>query len=262
MGLDLSQVVRSTETVLKQHAPAIFTGLGITAMISSAVLTGVATPKALKAVEEKKIEEDVDILTPIETVKTVWKFYIPPVTAAAAGIGMLMFANNEQTRRSAALATAYAISESKLVEYSEKVKETIGEKKEKEVREAILDDQIKRTPVVESEIVNTGKGDFLCMDAFSGRMFRSSHDALTIVQYELNKRLDDRDYISLNEFYELVGLSGTDGGDRLGWRVGCNGLKRDGLEIMHRHYGPAENGEPCCLIHYNIEPEYGYEFYC
>lgn len=50
-------------------------------------------------------------------------------------------------KRTAALATAYKLSETALTEYKEKVVETIGEKKEQLVRDKIDKDHIDKDPV-------------------------------------------------------------------------------------------------------------------
>ena len=72
-----------------------------------------------------------------------------------------------------ALTTAYAISESALKNYQEKVVETIGKNKEQSVRDAMAKDAISKKQIQNSEVIITKKGDTLCFDVLSGRYFKS-----------------------------------------------------------------------------------------
>ncbi len=87
--------------------------------------------------------------------------------------------------------------------------ETIGEKKEQTVRDAIANDRINKNPVSRREVIITEKGNTLCYDAISGRYFKSDIDKLKKAENELNRRMRDEMYISLNEFYYEIGLNPT-----------------------------------------------------
>lgn len=57
----------------------------------------------------------------------------------------LIGASSVNLRRNAALATAYTLSESALKEYREKVVETIGEKKEQAVQDAVAKERTSKS---------------------------------------------------------------------------------------------------------------------
>lgn len=253
MNLNLSKVAKSVRTTVSKHSPEILTGIGIAGMISTTVLAVKATPKALELIEEKKLEEDTDELTPVETVKTTWKCYIPAAVTGATSIVCLIGASSVSAKRNAALATAYTISESALREYKNKVVETIGEKKEKEVRDAIAKDRVEKNPVEKKEIVVTGNGTTKCYDHHAGRYFYSSMDKLKKIQNEINDRLIKDSYISLNEFYYAIGLEGTEIGRRLGWRIDEGLLELDFSSVLD------SEGNPCLAIDYNIMPKYDFD---
>ena len=155
---------KGVQKTVSKHSPEILTGLGIGGMVTTTVLAVKATPKALKLIEEKKREEHVDDLTVIDTVKATWKCYIPATITGVTSIVCLVGASSVSARRNAALATAYKISETALTEYREKVVETIGEKKEKSVREKIDKDRIDKNPVSKNEVIITKSGETLCYD--------------------------------------------------------------------------------------------------
>ena len=179
-------LIKSISTGLSKHGPAILTALGITGMVGTTVLAVKATPKALDLIENKKEELEKDSLTAIETVKATWKCYIPAAITCTTSIACLIGASSVNAKRNAALATAYKLSESALIEYRDKVVETIGEKKEQTVRDAIAKDHVDRNPVTNNEVIITDKGYTLCYDELSGRYFYSDIEKIKKGEYNDN----------------------------------------------------------------------------
>lgn len=243
---------------MKEHSPEILTAIGVTGMITTTVLAVKATPKALKLIEEKKEElnlEPEDNLTPVETVQAAWKPYIPAVVTGVVSTACLIGANSVHAKRNAALATAYQISTTALNEYREKVVETIGEKKEKTIHDKIAEERVKKNPPSSAKIYDVANaGNTLCYDVHSSRYFKSDIDRIKRTVNDLNYRMTTGSemYISLNEFYDGVGLPMNNIGETLGWRV-----DRGLIEI---HYGAilSENDIPCATIEFTNPPEYGF----
>ena len=102
----ISKFFKDTQLVLSKHSPDILLGVGIAGMVGTVVLAVAATPKAIKLIEKKKELDEVDNLTPMETVKTTWKCYIPAAVTCAASIACLIGASSVHLKRNAALATA------------------------------------------------------------------------------------------------------------------------------------------------------------
>lgn len=253
------QIMGSVKSFAIKHSPEILTGIGITGMITAGILAVKATPKALILIKERKEElyplddEDDISLTPIETVKTCWKCYIPAAVTCTASVGCLIGASSVNFRRNAALATAYTISETALKEYQEKVIETIGEKKEKDIKDRIAKDKIDKDPVSNKEVIITDKGDVLCYDTLSGRYFKSSMDQLKKAENDLSRQMRDDMYVSLNEFYNEIGLDGIGVGYELGWNID------DGYIELEFSSQISDDGRPCIVVgHYN-PPKYDFK---
>ena len=181
---NVSKMINGARLFMTKHSPEILTGIGIAGMVTTTVLAVRATPKALALIEEAKKEHE-EKLTPAKTIKATWKCYIPAAVMGTASTLCLIGARTVSARRTAALAAAYQISETALSEYREKVVETIGEKKEQVVRDAIAKDHVEAKPVSKSEVIITEKGNTLCYDALSGRYFKSD-----IEQIKKGNRLD------------------------------------------------------------------------
>ena len=257
--LSLAKVARDMRLSLAKHSPEILIGIGITGMLTTTVLAVKATPKALRLIEERKQELDVDTLAPIETVKTTWKCYVPAAVSGVVSVACLIGSNTVNARRNAALATAYKLSETAFSEYREKVVETIGEKKEKVVRDKVSEKQIKDNPVSKTDVIVTGKGQTLCFDPLSHRYFYSSIEkinrAANRLNYEINTSPFCNDGVTLNDFYEEIGLPGTMTGDNLGWTL-RTGLIEIYPSAQMVEEGEEHEGEPCLVLNFNNPPQY------
>ena len=252
----LKRTIKSAERVLTKYSPGILTGIGITGMIGATFMAVKATPKALYLIEAKKEESEVEELTPIETIKTCWKCYIPATLTTVASTACLIGASTVSAKRNAALATAYSISEAALREYQEKVVEVVGEKKEKAVRDAVAKDQIERDPVTKSEVVIIdSNSNTLCYEPLSGRYFKSTIDKIKKAEIKLDRQMIQEMYVSLNDFYWEIGLDGTDLGDKMGWN-----LSKGYMDLSFSSQ-LADDGTPCAVIVYGIPPVYDYQNY-
>ena len=259
---DVANFIKSAKQSVSKHSPEILTGIGIAGMITTTVLAVKATPKALKLIEERKRElvsdpystEYQGKLPPVEVVKVTWKCYMPAVISGAVSVACLIGAQSVHVKRNAALAAAYKLSETALAEYRDKVIETIGERKEKTVREKIAESRLEKNPVDETMVVMTDRGTSLIFDPHSARYFRGDIDSIKRVVNELNEQMlnDPFGYISLNDFYDELDLERTDRGDDLGWRVDKGIIKID------IHAKIAKNGEPAIVLDYINPPFYGY----
>jgi hypothetical protein len=249
---NLSKIAKGIRMSISKHSPEILTGIGIAGMVTTTVMAVRATPKALILIEDKKAENDVDKLTPVETIKATWTCYVPAAITGCLSIFCLIGASSVNARRNAALATAYTLSESALKEYQGKVIETIGEKKEQTVRDAIAKDRIDKNPVSSREVIVTEKGNTLFYDAISGRYFKSDIDKLKKVENELNRRMRDEMYISLNEFYYEIGLNPISIGDDIGWNIDRGYIELNFSSQL------TDDGNPCLVIDYQVAPRYEY----
>ena len=249
---NVKDIFGSMKRSTSKHSPQILTGLGIAGVVTTTVLAVKATPKAIKLIEAEE-EAKQDKLTPMEVVKTTWKCYIPAAISMSTSIACLIFANSVHTKRNAALAAAYKISETALIEYKNKVVETIGEKKEKTVREKIAEDKVKNNPPSQNTIIMTDGGTELFLDPVSGRYFQSDMEKIRRIENECNKKMlhDINGYMSLNDFYDELGLEHSSIGYELGWNA---------YNLLEIDYIPQllENDKVCVVLEYTTGPKYDY----
>ena len=250
---NLATITKDIRKFASKRSPEILTGIGIAGMITTTILAVRATPKALKLIEEQKEEESVDELSSFEVVKVAWKPYIPAMVTCIASTACLIGASSVNTKRNAALATAYKLSETALSEYRDKVVETIGEKKERIVRDKVAEERVKKNPVSKNEVIVTGNGKTLCFDPISGRYFMCSIETIKKAENTLNKQMlhDISGYVSLNEFYDELGLDHTSVGNDLGWNTN---------QLIDIDFSSQlnDNGEPSVVLDYLVAPKCDY----
>lgn len=240
---------------ITKHTPEILTGVGIVGLVGTTVLAVKATPKAMSLIEAAE-EEKQDKLTVGETIKTCWKCYIPAAATGVASALCFVGANSVHVRRNVLLASACKLTEATLTEYKSKVSEVIGEKKEKEIQEEIDKDRLKKNPIAQSEVIHTKKGGTTsCYDYSSDRYFVSDRTHIEKAVIRLNERLIQESWISLNDFYEELGLNHTSVGELLGWDI------MKGTVKLRFDSQLDSEGEPCLVIDFDNPPYHDYDKY-
>ena len=245
---------RAFKDSCSKHSPQILTAMAIVEFAATVWLVAKAVPKAerlKKEAEEHKGEE----LTLVEKAKATWKCYIPAGITGACTVACIVGANSVSTKRNVALGTAYQATEAAFREYKNKVVETIGEKKETLIEDAIGQDEINRHPVKVNEIIDTGQGTTLFRDWASGRDFLHDRTKLEKACVKISQRMQYDDLASLNDLYDEIGLDAIGIGNDYGWS-----FNRDGP--IEPRFTPAEaaNGEPCFLFHFDKRPRCGYKW--
>ena len=239
---------------LKKYSPEICTGLGIGGFFTAMIFAVKSTPKAEVYINTKKIELDVDELTPIETVKTVWSLYLPSFAMSIASAGLIISGNRVQAKRGAAVAAAYKLSEIAASEYQEAVIDAIGEKKEKNIRGKIAQKKAEKFDVPPWD-PNDGRP--WCMDWSAKRIFKATYDEIIDGVNKANLELTRGDgYCSVSDLHEFWGLEGSDFGDILGW-TSENGL----IEVDTSETVMLGNHEPCMVIKYHVYPGHNFDKY-
>ena len=268
--VNVKPFVRACKVGLTKNAPTILTMTGITAMASSTYWAVKATPKALALKEKAEVEKNKKAgtfkgdkvndwipLTKVEIVQTCWRCYAPAFITGVLGAACLIGANSMNLRKNAALAAAYALSETNFKEYREKTLEEVGEKKEEKIRNAVAEEKITKNPVNTSTVLETGNGDTLCYDAICGRYFKSSIEKLKSALNELNMELVQDGYVSLNQYYDLIGLPDGMLGDDLGWSINDH---HSTVQLdLSAQLTKDEAQTPCMVVAFKYGPIYNYD---
>lgn len=263
---------RGIQRVVSKHSPEILTGIGIAGMVTTTVLAVKATPKAMQLVAKETDRRNYELLkeardnnqencqqvtklTPFETVKVTWKCYIPVATTGVFSIACLIGAQSVNARRTAALATAYKLSETALAEFKEAAVDVIGEEKVKEVKQKISEKKVEEVTSDESKtkVIITGDGDTWFVDPFSNTRFQSSKNKIDAAANKLNRDMRDEMHISLSQFYDELGLDHTLISDRIGWNITNGYIDVDYSDAVVR------DGKAYILLDFIVRPEYDFD---
>ena len=245
----------------KEHNPEILVGLGVAGMMTSTVLAVKATPKALDIMEDKKADMGVTYLTRKEIAQATWKIYAPSIGVGLASAACIILGTSKSIKRNTALATVYALSESTLREYQTKAKEMFGEEKAAELDREVAKARVRKrevTTIVETEgseyIHHTGNGDTLVYDSLSGRYFRSSMNSIESAVNSINKSLLNDYIMTLNEFYNELGVPTIGAGSLIGWKS-----DKELLEVSFES-DVDQNGNPYLVLSYKNRPVPVYDY--
>jgi len=250
--VEISDLAKRLAKLTADNSPAIFTALGVAGALTTAYLTGKASFKAAKIIsdEEFSVSRGVSFrLGTRDKVEKVWKLYIPPAGSAVVTIACIILANRIGSRRAAALAAAYAISERGFAEYKQKVVEKLGAPKEQKVRDEIAQERVNKNPF--NDLFVIGEGQALCYDSYTGRYFLCDMESIRRAENDINYEINSNYYASLTDFYNKIGLPRTSMSDNVGWNA-------DKLLEVEYSAVLSETGKPCIAIDFRVEPVRGY----
>lgn len=218
-----------------------------------------ASKKVHEELEQREYDEVTEggELTTKDKAKIVVKHTWPVAVCGGLTVAMIFTGNSISDKRLRITAAAAEMYRTTFTTYQDKVKEKIGAKKEREIRDDILVDEAKKKGVgADPALVrDTGEGNVLFVDSITGQAFRSSVDYLRKREAQFNEDLGPggEDWLSINTWLYSIGLREVDNCMEIGDVLGFNA--ESGLHI----YFTASNdvtstGETATLIGYEDPP--------
>ena len=239
---------------LKKHSPEILVVTGVIGVVTSAVLACKATRKLDSVLEESKeqidkikdyIEEegyseeytekdaskDLTITYTLSALK-IAKLYGPSVILGAASIGAIFGGHNILRKRNVALAAAYTAVDKGFKDYRNRVIERFGKELDRELKYNIKSDTVEVTELDEDGKEKTSKVTVNTVDPNELSEFARFYDdgctgwtkdpELNLVflkkqQCWANDLLKSRGWLTLNEVYDMLGITRTAAGMVVGW---------------------------------------------
>ena len=247
----------------QRNAPTILTVTACVGTVSAVVYTAKVAPEGARIIQEAKDafveinEADIseegkkkqkkDVIE--DTAKDLVPIVVPPVMVTGMALACIIGAHKVHLRRQMVLATACDLATKSLDEYQAKVKEYIGERKEKEqIRDKIAQDIVNNNPAV--EILSTGNGNQLFKDKKSGQEFRSSGEYVRKCETRIKELQASGYFTELNQFYSMLGINHTDFGEIWGFpeNLNPNGFAKIDFDVT------MKGDEPCIVLDYSVVP--------
>lgn len=197
----------------------VLTATASAGVVSTAYLASKATLKA-----ERLVNED---MTRKEAIKATWKLYIPALSSGVGTVLCIICIGRLGHKQRLALAGAYNMLASSFKDYRDAVMRLYGEEADKSVIEEIASEQAKDTHIVAYSYFDTSSLDLEDLeeqtirfyDVYGERFFEAKPTKVLQAEYHINRNFMFECDISLNEFYEFLGLTPVVGGDDIGWSM-------------------------------------------
>lgn len=214
--------VDRTVAVTKKHAPEILTGLTVTGIAGTAVLSARAGYKSGLLVmadsAARTIEgEDEVRMSGKEIVRETWRFYLPTLAVGLIAVAASVGSNRISTQRQMAVISAAALSERAFQEYRDKVIETTTKPKEQKIRDDIAQQHVDDKKSELSNLTISRDGDVLCLELYTGRTFISNAEKIRRAENDANRDCLNDGSVTMNVFHSYLGLPYTDAGEVVGW---------------------------------------------
>lgn len=187
----------------------------------------------------------------INTFKKSIPKILPTLFSGIATAACIITSHSISSRKIAMVTAAYNISEKAVTDLNGKMKEVLGEKKTKEIRNSIIKDDIGQIP--KNETIIMGSGDVWCKDKQTGRFFRSNAQKIGIAIAQLSADIQTDMWVSLNDLYDAIDskeLESIPLGDDLGWNV--EDCEHGKLPISYSSI-LTEDGTPCLCLDYDLQ---------
>lgn len=241
--------MNSVRMALIKHKPSIINGFGIGCLLSSILAAWKFSPLAKEAIDAKKRELGVDRLDIADSFRASAPFVIPTVALAVTGGTCICISNGINIQRQAGTVTALAISETTSQIYRDKVKEIVGERKEKEIQEAVAKETYQQDYNNGRIMVISGNSNgFSMYDGLTKQKFKSNIEKVHSAINNLNRRMLTSD-ITIDDYCLAMGEYPMELGNNFGWNI-----DRGFIELEPFTAVVDEDGEPVIVITHRISP--------
>lgn len=268
----LQNAARFTGKFLEHHAPTIFVGLGIGGGIAAGVWACKNTLKLNDTMTDintrlEAVHATAETVTPKEyrneLTKTylyatweIGKLYAGPIFLGASSVAAIMQGKRILDNRCASALNALSLSEQLFNKYRDRVREELGEEKDKEfrygIREQIIEEIVtdkngnpktdkngevktvkKKVRVVETEDVDFSRMFDEISSREHDRDVEYNIEQLTRRQNIHDDMLHSRNYICINEVYRDLGYPLVANGWDYGWII----MNEEDRSRIHVNYG-------------------------
>lgn len=245
---------------LKKHSSAILTAAGAVGVVLTAVTAVKATPKAMALIGSAEKEKG-EKLTKLETLKAAAPIYIPAVFTGVLTISCIAGANMLNKKQQNAIAGAYAVVSSSYQNYRNKTREFYGKEADDKIISAVAAEKAKKVHLTAESLLSTtclevdtdSEEEQLFYDSLSERYFLAKPSKVIEAEYHLNRNYALGERVTLNTFYDFLGLEPIDEGDVLAWEYAYDYDDIVWIDFNHRKT-ELEDGMECYILEMPFEP--------
>lgn len=212
--MDFKRIARIVARLCKNNSTKILAGLAIGSEMAGFYFMHKEAP-----IVRDRIEALPEGANWKEKFKAAAPVYLPAAGMLLLSAGCIVGGCAVGERRVAIVSGLYSASEAALRKYEDKVVEVIGKDKANDIQRGIAQDLVNEKPISQTYVYATGKGDQLFYDPLSGRYFTSDKNSILAAKNEANKFIVSDMWITVNEWYNQLGLENIGLADDVGWNI-------------------------------------------
>jgi len=247
--MGIKDLARASLYSLKAEVPEMMVGGAIVLFAVSIIKTARDTPRYLQE-RDRAIVQKGEPLDAKEEVVMVVRVYRVPIALYFLGtvnvIGAFRIKNKTIATLTAginALSLAYNKNLAEIENYKNSVKDILGETKETRLESALDQEDVDRTSF--GMIYDTGEGDVIFKDKWTGLVFKSCQNAVDRAFIVLEQDLQADDWVGVDRLYEIlfeknrIGMpKEIDSFEYIGWDLqDCVNTRRYGNVLIDHSVG-------------------------
>lgn len=236
--------------------PIVLTAASAVGVVGTAVLTAKCTTKAEKMLAGRR-ENDGNTK---ETVIDICRCYAPAIACGSITVACIVYNGILTYQQQKALVGACMLARESLTRYQSKVKELYGPEVHNNVIDALIKEDLDDVHITSSGFCSCESLEFegvsdeepihTFYDSFSDRYFDSTIEHVLQAEYHLNRNWMLGADVTVNDFYEFLGLCPLENGDELGWDL------ETGIQwIDFDHRVVNKNNEKILVIYMTYPPQ-------
>lgn len=198
---------------LKRNASTILTCVSAVGVVGTVVLAVRATPKAMRALTDAKVEKGSTALTKLEAMKAAAPAYLPTVAAGTGTLVCIFAANVLSRKQQASLISAYAALEQAFANYRDKVVLFGGKELDTAAQDAVEAEQKDK----DEDRPPWDEVQTFYLQGYP-KFFDRTMEQVRTAEYVLNRNFVLRGSATFNEFLRFLGVDDLgEKGERIGW---------------------------------------------
>ena len=271
----IPNIAQKLVSKVKVNSPSLLFGTGIVAVVGGTVLACRATMKLSEKlsdfeheVNDVKTHHDDDheykkdlAYVYIKNTLGIVRMYAPPVLVVAGGVVLLTGSHIQLKRRNEALMLAYTSLEAAYNKYRGRVRDVVGEEKERELYLGITDKEIVGENGKKAVVKVGDPNDVSSYSRFfnvESRHWQKDQNLnrmwIELQQTHMNHLLRARGFVFLNEVYEALGIPWSPAGQHVGWLWHGDGDNYIEIAMFEVYPYDFTNGfHPDLLLDFNVD---------
>ena len=234
--------IQTAKRFAHKNSVVILGATGISGVAVTSYLTGSAGYKQGR-IDTLREEHGEDPLERKDRIRELVGFYAPGVVSGVLTVSAMTGSIILSKREAGVLAAAYATTSVAFEEYRKKVVEKLGDARTSALEADLAQDKVA-TVSPPNNLTILSATDVLTFEVLTGRYFMCTAEKLKQAQNEINSKVFNDLYATLDDFYDIIGLGKTGLSTDLGW-------DSDRLLEIKLSTVLTEDNRPCLAFDYN-----------